>query len=107
MTTETIKTPVLVLGSPVTITKIYHRRQHSQSDGRYTYTRKVWEPWAIKPRAALFLGWRTLINGRREWEPEVGAVFVPDKDGYIKAALVCFSTTENPVYVPAECLHGE
>jgi len=88
------------LGDIVTVTAVYHRRQQSHDDGRYTYTRKFWDVWNIAPRTAVFLGWRTLSNGRREWEPEVGAVFIPEKDGYIKSALVCFSTKENPVYVP-------
>jgi hypothetical protein len=40
----------------------------------------------------------------RDWEDEVGAIFIPDKDGHFKAALVCFSTRENPVYVPVDAI---
>ena len=94
------------LGDALTITQVYKRRDRSRWNDRthHAQTLKVWEPWSIKPRQAIFLGWRTLSNGVRHWEDEVGGVFTPDKDGYIKAALVCFSTTENPVYVPVDAL---
>lgn len=94
------------LGDNLTITQVYRRRERRRP-GRYQdQVVKVWELWPITPRQAIFLGWRTLCNGTREWEDEVGAIFTPDKDGYFKAALVCFSTRENPVYVPAENDHA-
>lgn len=91
-----------MLGDTLTITQVYRRRTRSVSNERGSgyHTRKEWYIWPIKERQAIFLGWRTLSNGVREWEDEVGAIYQPDKDGYIKAALVCFSTRENPVYVP-------
>jgi hypothetical protein len=96
------------LGDTLIITQVYKRRERSVPvDGKghvYHVTRKEWIIWPIKPRGAIFLGWRTLSNGVREWEDEVGAIFIPDKDGYLKAAMVCFSTRENPVYVPVESL---
>lgn len=94
------------LGDTFTVTQVYRRRGRSVpmigKGHTYHVTRKEWFIWPIKPRDAIFLGWRTLSNGVREWENEVGAIYTPDKDGYIKAALVCFSPHENPVYVPAE-----
>jgi hypothetical protein len=90
------------LGDVVTITRVYRRREHSRwnEKARCHETVKAWEPWQVKERRAIFLGWRTLSNGIREWEPEAGAIFTPES--YIKAALVCFSTKENPVYVPVD-----
>lgn len=95
---------MMKFGDNVTVTQVYRRREQTRWNERYSWydTLKVWELSAIKPRAAIFLGWRTLSNGVREWEPDVGAVYTPDKDGYIKAALVCFSSRENPVYVPVD-----
>lgn len=92
------------LGDTVTITQVYRRRQRSRVIRNNSQTTKIWEAWPIKPRTAIYLGLRTLSNGVREWEDEVGAIYIPDTDGYIKAALVCFSTKENPVYVPVETL---
>jgi hypothetical protein len=97
------------LGDTLTITQVYHRHtRYARRIPRQHYdTRlKVWEAWDIKPRQAIFLGWRTLCNGSSEWEDEAGYVFDPDKDGHFRAALVCFSTRENPVYVPAEGLEA-
>jgi hypothetical protein len=98
------------LGDEITITQVYHRRERTRWNERSQHheTLKVWEPWTVKPRPAIFLGWRTLVNGVREWyDPEVGNIFIPDKDGYIKAALVCFSTRENPVYAPVDNLEPQ
>jgi hypothetical protein len=68
-------------------------------------TVKEWIYWPIKPRKGIFLGSRTLWNGTRSWEGEVGNIFEPEE--HIKAALVCLSTWENPVYVPwEEDVHG-
>lgn len=96
------------LGSTITITKVYRRRTRYERRiprQHYDTRMKVWEAWEIKPRAAIFLGWRTLRNGASEWEDEVGFVF--DADSYFKVALVCFSTRENPVYVPVESVVAE
>lgn len=93
-------------GDTITVTQVYHRRTRYRHNSRTMYddTLKVWEPWTIKPRPAIYLGLRTLSNGVREWEDEVGAIFHPET--HIKAALVCFSTRENPVYVPIESLEA-
>lgn len=89
------------LGDTITITQVYKRRTHyRQNDRRPDTTLKVWETWPIKERQAIFLGWRTLVDGVREWEDEVGGIFIPER--HFRAALVCFSTRENPVYVPIE-----
>lgn len=95
------------LGDMLTITQVYQRRTRYErclSRQQHSTRMRVWEAADIKPRQAIFLGLRTLCNGSSEWENEVGYVFDPDKDGYIKAALVCFSTKENPVYVPVEAM---
>jgi hypothetical protein len=98
------------LGDAVTVTRVYQRRtkyEHRIPRQHYDTRMKVWEAWDIKPRRAIFLGLRTLCNGASEWEDEVGYVFDPDKEGYFKAALVCFSTRENPVYAPVDSIHDE
>lgn len=88
------------LGDEITVTQVYHRRTKYERRQHYDTRMKVWEAQPIKPRQAIFLGLRTLCNGSSEWEDEVGYVFDPDKGGHFKAMLVCFSTKENPVYVP-------
>ena len=91
------------LGDILTVTQVYKRRTRYQQNGkRPDTTLKVWEAWPIKERQAIYLGLRTLCNGVREWEDEVGGIFIPDKDGHFQAMLVCFSTRENPVYVPVQ-----
>lgn len=88
------------LGDALTVTQVYRRRTRYRpsAHGSWNVTIKVWETEQINPRAGIYLGTRTIWNGTRTWEDEVGNIFEPEE--HIKAALVCFSTHENPVYVP-------
>jgi hypothetical protein len=52
----------------------------------------------IKPRQGIYLGKRTLWNGTRIFEHEVGNIFEPEH--HLRAMVVCFSEHENPVYAP-------
>jgi hypothetical protein len=88
------------LGDPITVNQIYKRctRSRPSKHGAWSVTVKIWEAMPIKPREAIYLGKRTLWNGTRTWEDEVGNIFEPED--HFTAMLVCFSTHENPVYVP-------
>lgn len=39
---------------------------------------RIWQEWKLgKPFRAMFIGYRTVYNGHREWEDEVGYIFTP------------------------------
>lgn len=88
------------LGDALTITQVYRRcTRYEQSERfRRNLRMRVWEVRDIKPRNAIFLGYRTLRNGSSEWEDEAGYIFEPE--AHFRAMLVCFSPHENPVYTP-------
>ena len=90
------------LGDEITANRVYvrHTRSRPSTHGAWSVTVKVWEAESINPRTGIYLGKRTLWNGTRTWEDEVGNGFEPEE--HIQALLVCFSTNENPVYVPIE-----
>lgn len=89
-------------GETVIVSATYWRRTtyRMSKNGPWNITVKVWERKEITPRLAIYLGKRTLWNGTRTWEDEVGNVFEPEE--HIKALLVCFSAHTNPVYVPVD-----
>lgn len=87
-------------GDIVLINTIYRRRKKLEWNGYTNVRKKFWMPVPIPARTGIYLGTRTLCNGITEWEDEVGNVFIPEREGYIKALLVSFSTNENPVYAP-------
>lgn len=62
----------------------------------YVYKNWIQESFE-KPRRGIFLGSRTLANGRRDYYGEEGFSFTPAE--YIKAYLVCTSAREKPFYV--------
>ena len=62
----------------------------------------AWHARLHAPRAGIYLGTRTLSDGTRTWEDEIGYVFSPT--AYHTVALVAFSLTRNPVYVPMDAL---
>lgn len=106
----------LTFGASVTVTATLRRREHTKRDpnGRNRYIKE----WARSDdsflnqkmkKAGIFLGYRTLSNGETEYLGEDGASYSPDN--YFRAALVCLSPRENPVYVPLDaiqttCAHG-
>ena len=67
----------------------------------------TWKVWRRLPsatqqvRAGIFLGWRALRDGVRDWEEEVGPTFKARGEP-LRAALVSFSPHRKPVYVHAD-----
>jgi hypothetical protein len=91
------------LGDKVTVSAVLHRRQEYKGDRKWG-VHKYWDAWEITPRAGLYIGGRTLSNGQRWYEDEVGAVYEPET--YFRAALVVFSEREKPVFVPLDQLEA-
>lgn len=89
-------------GAVVTVSAVYRRRYQHNEQGPRWGVRKYWDAWKIKPRDGLYIGGRTLSNGQRWYEDEVGAVYEPAE--YFRAALVVFSERERPVLVPLDAL---
>ncbi|MBL4707757.1 MAG: hypothetical protein JKY48_04880 [Flavobacteriales bacterium] len=75
------------------MTQQYYRRVTGR---KKEYVSKPFEATGI------FLGWRTISNGATYCDCEDGCYWVAEK--YIKAALVSFNATQNPLYIPAGCI---
>jgi len=58
---------------------------------------KYWAAWKSKPKSVIFLGYRTLSNGQRDYDMEEGYTYRPSQ--HFKAALVCENSHTNPFYV--------
>lgn len=87
------------LGDKVTCTAILHRKMKIIKGW---HAEKFWRADPIEPRQGLYIGARTLANGERWIEDEVGYVF--EAKERFRAALVVFSARENPVLVPFDAL---
>jgi hypothetical protein len=94
-------------GGTVGFSSTLERKTESRPDatGRYPRTWKVWTAKAHEPRTGIFLGWRTLRDGTRDWEE--GGPYFEAKGAPLAAALVSYSTTRKPVYVLAEALEAQ
>jgi len=90
---------MMKLGDKVICTAVLKRRTQTI---RGWHMKKFWEPRAIKPRGGVYIGLRHLANGERWIEDEVGYVF--ETKERLRAALVVFSTRENPVLVPLDAM---
>lgn len=89
-------------GSTVTTTAMYLRRQKREGYG----TQKFWEAAPTAPRTGIFIGWRTISDGRRVWEgSEEGFSYSPSS--YLRAALVVFTPRTKPVLVPVDQIRKE
>lgn len=62
---------------------------------------KYWSP-AEFDSAGIFLGYRTLSNGLRDYDLECGHTF--KGDDFFKAALVSPGPNLNPIYVPLDAI---
>ena len=87
------------LGDRVLCSAVLWRRTEVRSRQN---DRKYWDTKTIEPREGVYIGMRTLANGERWWEDEVGYVFEPKE--HFRAALVVFSERENPVLIPLDAL---
>ena len=87
-------------GSEVTAYAIYERKAQYVNGAN---TKKYWKARVIEKRKGLYIGYRTLYDGVREWiGSEEGVWFIPDR--HFEAALVVFSPRERPVYVPLSAM---
>jgi hypothetical protein len=88
-------------GKKVTCREVLERKgDHSKLP-----TYKYWMSRPIEKRDGIFLGLRTLSDGTTSYDYEEGTRYKPKH--YIKAAVVCFSEKESPVYVPIEALRED
>lgn len=62
---------------------------------------KSWEEEAFALGGGIFLGYRHLQNGVRT-NTDYGCEFAQDET--VKVALICYSATRNPIYVPADAI---
>lgn len=100
--------PVIPFGKRVSFTHKYVRvrvtRKDKMPSGREC-NNSNWKVWNIVPyevSEGIFLGFRTLKNGTREWDSQYGWSFEPKES--FRAALVAPSAKLNPVFVPMDCL---
>lgn len=97
-------------GQRVTVTARFVRRWRAASPR----SRKVWErldgftvadAWKsqrVESREGIFLGYRTLADGHVTNYYDEGTIF--EAEHHFKAALVCLSEREKPVYVPLDAM---
>lgn len=86
-------------GDKIKINKKYVRQYYY--DTNYAGESRVWELEDIVPeREGIFLGARTIFNGRVIRDREYGNEFRPNS--HIRVALACYSEKVNPIYVPIE-----
>lgn len=97
---EQIKQPTF--GDRVKVTATLVRRQQYVKAG---VTRKFWKSETLPaPRTGLLIGWRTISDGERMYEDEVGYVYEPQERQ--RAALVVFNERARPVLVPIDALEA-
>ena len=78
--------------------------RHYQADGREVYKR--WAeviPGKPRPVEGIFIGWRTIQNGKSEWLGyDEGQIWIPDE--YIECWLIVVDPRQNPIRVfPEDC----
>ncbi|MFA5380260.1 MAG: hypothetical protein WC455_31145 [Dehalococcoidia bacterium] len=92
-------------GSSVEASALYkriHRVTEKQGSGYLIKTsRKIWERKPAKI-SGIYIGYRTLCDGKREWEDEAGYIFFPEL--YFPAALIAEGPRKRPVLVPVDSI---
>lgn len=88
--------PPIKFGDRIIVTKTLKRRVTFQP-----FEYRDWIEIIIPINEAIFIGWRTLSNGRVTRD-EDGPIFKPQS--YIRCALVCFNDKTNPVYAPVHSI---
>ena len=100
MTPEEVK--ALPLGAPVTYSATLTRTTKHMAGWR---ARKAWTRFELdSTHPAVFIGWRSLVDGWRDAEDEVGYVFEPDEATRQVAALVAYDPRCNPILIPCDAL---
>lgn len=91
----------LIFGARVNVSAVYKRRQRYSDDRSGTWL-KWWDAQRLtEPRPALYIGYRTLYDGRSDYlGPEEGTAFYPDR--HYRAALVVFNERSRPVLAPMD-----
>lgn len=102
MTPDQVK--ALALGGTVLITATLKRRMRWEG-ARGNVRWKRWMRSELpQPVRAVSIGWRSLVEGKTEWEDEVGYVFFPDESTRQVAALVVLDRRRMPVLVPCDAI---
>lgn len=94
-----METTTFAHGARVRVSAVLERRTERVS-GR---TFKVWRRVERTPFEALYLGHRSLRDGFRDFEDEVGAVFYP-KGPTVPAALVSSGPSRKPFFAPVDAI---
>jgi hypothetical protein len=90
-------------GDIITVKGKYRRINKSVQTGLSSQTHKVWV-LIEKEITGIFLGTRTLANGRIKYDHEFGVEFYPLE--HFKVALISPSERFNPVYAPIPIQNG-
>lgn len=87
------------LGDRVTFTARLVRENHGRNAS--------WDRLECKPTTGFLIGYRTLTNGRRNYDENYGITYEPTE--YINVALVAFSLPMNrsPAYVGLDDIRKE
>ena len=84
------------LGDRVVFTARLQRAHHKIG------TRVYWKQIETNPRDGIYIGTRTLWDGKRSLEDEVGYIFEPIS--HFEAALVVFAERQKPIFVPLDAI---
>jgi hypothetical protein len=81
--------------------RVTEERQHP----RYPRSRETWKLWVpvdYPTRMGVYLGLRSIQDGVRHYDEDVGYYFETRERQTV--ALVCPGPGKNPIYVPLECM---
>lgn len=68
-----------------------------KSDERSGKSNRVWKEWQFAaPFRAMYIGYRTVYDGYREWEDEVGYIFTPH--AHREVWLFVRDARQNPIH---------
>ena len=79
-------------------------RRVENKNGYGSTSWKIWGKKSYSVSSGIFLGYRTLKDGTRNFKYDAGWIFTPKK--YFKAALICPTDKINPVFVPLDCIEA-
>jgi hypothetical protein len=77
-------------GERINIKKVY--RAYNKGD------EKIWKQIDSSHDNCIFLGYRTIKNGKTHYDDECGNYFVPSE--HLSVMLISINTKENPIYSP-------